>query len=170
MDVLQTTMSKRQTVFIEDDWSGVERLRTPPRARTQNIRQRFPVKQAPEDTLVPVHSGSPWKHYQKQYPIRYWCSFAVVTSKSAPDKQFMIRSISGTNTEEQIQIIRRAFNQNVVQNMEVYTCTDSGYFVISEFMPTSVLHICRSPAYPTEAQLSSILYQVRSTLCLAKRP
>ncbi|KAI1633586.1 hypothetical protein F4809DRAFT_622784 [Biscogniauxia mediterranea] len=72
----------------------------------------------------------------------------------------MIRTISGNNTDEQIQNIRQIFHDNIVKSIEIYALPDSSYFLISELMPTSLMHICRAPVYPNEPQLSSILHQL----------
>ncbi|KAI0200858.1 hypothetical protein F4808DRAFT_460370 [Astrocystis sublimbata] len=48
----------------------------------------------------------------------------------------------------------------MVKNIEIYAGSDASYYLILEFLPTSLLHLCRAPIYPTEPQLSSILYQM----------
>lgn len=164
--------SKRQTRFIEEDETAASRQGFPaPRApapaknEESRLKKRSPVKvahnQAHCERLVPVFTGSPWKHYEKRYAIKYWCSFGVITSKST-SRQSMIRTITASKTEERVADMCRLVHPNIVRNIEVYSCSDGSHFVISEFMATSILHICRSPIYPNEQQLSSILYQ---TLC-----
>ncbi|KAI1489435.1 hypothetical protein F5X96DRAFT_679771 [Biscogniauxia mediterranea] len=131
----------RLTVFVDDD--------------------SFPVKRTPgKRQLVPVYNGSPWNHYESRYRAKYGSSFGIITSRSRICKQLMIRTISGNNTDEQIQNIRQIFHDNIVKSIEIYTLPDSSYFLISEFMPTSLMHICRAPVYPNEPQLSSILHQL----------
>ncbi|KAK5633457.1 hypothetical protein RRF57_009171 [Xylaria bambusicola] len=83
----------------------------------------------------------------------------IITSRNAPCQSFMIHTISGSDAKERIQTIRQLRHPNLTENVEVYTSSDPGYSVISEFMPTSLLHLCRAPIYPNEPQLSSILYQ-----------
>ncbi|KAI0525804.1 hypothetical protein F5B22DRAFT_633213 [Xylaria bambusicola] len=114
--------------------------------------------------LVPVLTGSPWNHYQRRYGVKYGHSFSIITSRNAPCQSFMIHTISGSDAEERIQTIRQLRHPNLTENVEVYTSSDPGYSVISEFMPTSLLHLCRAPIYPNEPQLSSILYQVLTGL------
>lgn len=177
MKLIVMSGRNRQTVFIEDDLANMESISgqrpgmgslvaesnstLEHQHHAQQIpRNRFPVRKADEDFLVRVLCGTPWKYYEKRYSINYWCSFGVITSIHAARDQFMIRTISGSNTDEQIQNIRRIFHENIVRNIEIYTSSESSYYLISEFMATSLLHVCRSPAYPTEPQLSSILYQV----------
>lgn len=123
-------------------------------------RQRFPVKRSHGQILTPVVSGSPWKHYESRYRIKYWCSFGVVTRRDKSAEPYMIRTITGSKSEEQIQTIRQLCHSNLVEQIEIYACPESGHFILSEFMPTSLLHLCRSPIYPSEHQLSSILHQV----------
>ncbi|CAI6050574.1 unnamed protein product [Clonostachys chloroleuca] len=48
----------------------------------------------------------------------------------------------------------------LVESLKLYTCPQEGYFLVSEFLPTSIQHLCQAPHYPTVPQLSSILYQV----------
>lgn len=132
-----------------------------------SIRSRFPVKHANygnKVSLIPVLTGSPWNHYERRYRVRYGYSFGIITSRNASCQSFMIRTISGRDAEERIQNIRQLRHPNLAESIEIYTCSDPSYFVISEFMPTSLLHLCRSPIYPNEPQLSSILYQVLTGL------
>ncbi|KAI1202224.1 hypothetical protein F5X97DRAFT_288344 [Nemania serpens] len=126
---------------------------------------RFPViptkpSQAHELSLVPVLTGSPWSHYERRYRVRYGFSFGIITSRNASCQTFMIRTVTGRDTEDRIQNIRQLCHPNLAKNLEIYACSDSSYFLVSEFMPTSLLHLCRSPIYPTEPQLGSLLHQV----------
>lgn len=130
---------------------------------SSSIRGRFPVKRANHRntaSLIPVLTGSPWNHYERRYRVKYGSSFGIITSRDTSCQSFMIRTISGHDAEERIQNIRQLRHPNLAENIEIYTCSDPSYFVISEFMPTSLLHLCRSPIYPNKPQLSSILYQV----------
>ncbi|KAI0810063.1 kinase-like domain-containing protein [Xylaria sp. FL0064] len=186
--------ANRHTLFLDDTLSGSEleldvpKL-APPRPKTLQRRRmigqdahkdvgsteaqpvstsrRFPVKHANHSnkvSLIPVLTGSPWSHYERRYRVRYGHSFGVITSRNASCQSFMIRTISGRDVEEQIQNIRQLCHPNLVENIEIYACSDSSYFLISEFMHTSLLHLCRSPIYPTEPQLSSILHQILTGL------
>lgn len=92
------------------------------------------------------------------YRIKFGYSFGVVTSRGS-HQTAMIRTVTGRNREEQVQHLRQLCHPNIVAILEIYACPDED-FLISEFMPTTLLHICRSPLYPSEAQLSSIFYQV----------
>ncbi|KAH6884965.1 hypothetical protein B0T10DRAFT_531106 [Thelonectria olida] len=152
---LSTAKSVQETARGEDDMSpGVASRNSP--------RNRFPVKRTSGEVLVPVVSGSPWKHYEKRYRLKFWCSFAVVTRESRDKEPYMIRTISGSNADGKIQNIRQMFHPNIVRNVELYASTDESYSLISEMMATSLLHVCRSPMYPSESQLSSIVYQILS--------
>lgn len=167
--------SNRHTVFLEDavlhNDVGHHSAKPTQRVAKEKVaedkpalpRGRFPVSPATrnfdDDELVPVRAGSPWIHYERKYRVRYGCAFGVITSCDIASKHLMIRTISGRHAEEQVQKIRQIRHQHIVHNVEIFAGLDSSYFLISEFMPTSLLHICRSPVYPTEPQLSSILYQ-----------
>ena len=162
-------LSNRRTMFIEDEESLLnervsdEYIYTSPSKRLQidsPIMPRLPIKKTSIDRSVPVVSGSPWKHYSKVYAIKHWCSYGVVTSNSSK-RPHMIRTLSGSNLEDKLHILCRLLHPNLVQTIEVYP-SDTSYFLISEYLPTSLLHLCRSPTYPTEPQLSSLLYQVWS--------
>jgi hypothetical protein len=118
------------------------------------------VKPIPEKGhFVPVLNDSPWNYYEKRYRAQYGSFYGIITFRKS-FQQFMIRTISGHNSDEQKQNIRQLCHDNIVRNMKIYTCNNSSYYLISEFMPTSLLHLCRAPVYPNEPQLSSILYQV----------
>ncbi|KAI0977483.1 hypothetical protein F4678DRAFT_16605 [Xylaria arbuscula] len=136
---------------------------------SSSIRTRFPVKRTNHSndnkvSLVPALTGSPWNHYERRYGVKYSQSFGIITSRDASCQSFMIRTISGRDAEERIQTIRQLRHPSLTENVEIYACSDPSYFVISEFMPTSLLHVCRSPIYPNEPQLSSVLYQVLTGL------
>ncbi|KAI1158832.1 hypothetical protein F5B18DRAFT_664945 [Nemania serpens] len=173
--------ANRHTLFLDDAVSDGElelddpklapsqplTNRTLKRRLSTSIRSRFPVKHANygnKVSLIPVLTGSPWNHYERRYRVRYGYSFGIITSRNASCQSFMIRTISGRDAEERIQNIRQLRHPNLAESIEIYTCSDPSYFVISEFMPTSLLHLCRSPIYPNEPQLSSILYQVLTGL------
>jgi len=78
----------------------------------------------------------------------------------------MIRTISGPDSAKYIQNIRELCHENIVQSIEIYSCPDSTYFLISEYMAILLMHLCRAPIYLNEPQLSSILYQVRANFHL----
>ncbi|KAI1330382.1 hypothetical protein F5Y16DRAFT_396348 [Xylariaceae sp. FL0255] len=122
---------------------------------------RFPVKTTNDDdevSLTPVLTGSPWSHYEKKYRVKYGFSFGIIISRSTSRQPFMIRTITGRNAEAHIQDIRQLSHANLAKSVEIYTESDQSYFLISEFLPTSLLHLCRAPIYPTEPQLGSILH------------
>lgn len=124
---------------------------------------RIPVRGADahdsSPTLVPVLAGPPWKHYTKRYLVKHWCLFAIASSKSGSDKLHMIRSAPSLN-DENLQIIRQLCHPNILESIEIYSEEDGNHFVVSDMMETSLLHVCRAPEYPSESQLSSILFQV----------
>lgn len=121
-----------------------------------------------KEPLVPFHAGSPSKHYATHYEIELGYKYKVVTtldSAYARDEFAMIRQLKKEVSEKLICILR-GFHPNIVHNLALYDCTDEGghYGLVSEFMPTSVLHMCRSPKYLTDGQLASVSSQV-SQLC-----
>ncbi|KAF5529338.1 kinase-like domain-containing protein [Fusarium mexicanum] len=186
-------MSKleRHTVLIEDDAMPLPKVFAPrqqsnaktslgeklrengkrkfPTPSAQPVAKRIPIKSLPYEQAdakepVPVVSGSPWSHYQKRYTVKHWCLFAIGTSKISGMKLCMVRSLVAEKRQEKLDMMRRLCHPNIVQNMEFYISDDDGHFVISEMMESSLLHICRVPVYPSEPQLSSILYQTLSGL------
>ncbi|GKU14660.1 unnamed protein product [Fusarium langsethiae] len=186
-------MSKleRHTLFIEDDAMPVPKVsaqrkqsntgivlgeklgqkgkRKLPAPSTQPVAKRLPIKQlslkqTDTDKVVPVVSGSPWSHYQKRYTVKHWCLFAVGTSKTPQKTLCMIRSLSTAKRDEKISKMSSLFHPNIVRSMEFYISEDDDTFIVSEWMETSLLHVCRVPSYPSEPQLSSILYQILSGL------
>ncbi|KAH7031053.1 uncharacterized protein B0I36DRAFT_288834 [Microdochium trichocladiopsis] len=122
---------------------------------------RLPVKHYTiESPLVPVINGEPWSHYEFRYRVKYGTSFGVITSRDTSCRQFLMRTISGPDTDEKIQRVRQLCHDNIVKGIEIYTFEPESYILVSEFMPTTIQHVCRSPKYPNELQLSSILFQV----------
>ncbi|KAG7432658.1 Cyclin-dependent kinase 12 [Fusarium oxysporum f. sp. raphani] len=165
-------MSKldRHTLLIDDEVAAF--LKSVKTRQTVDIeaagtlpRKKIPVKKtdssSPKPGLVPVLAGSPWKHYTQEYFIEYWCLFAIATSKTSRENLHMIRSAPALN-DEKLQIIRQICHPNVVETMEVYSHDDGNHYIVSRMMESSLMHVCRAPEYPSESQLSSILFQVLS--------
>lgn len=123
-------------------------------------RSRLPIKRTPVERLVHVISGSPWNHYDKRSRVKYWCSFGLVTSKATRD-MFMIRTVTHP-TESLLADLCRLHHRNITQINEIY-CFEGSHYLVAEFMATSLLNIHRSPAYPTEPQLGSLIHQVGSS-------
>lgn len=115
------------------------------------------IKRTHGERLVDVKTGSPWIDYDKRTRVKYWCSFGLITSKATRD-MFMIRTIANP-AESMLADLCRLRHQNIVRISEIY-CLHDSHYLISEFMATSLLNIHRSPTYPTEPQLGSLLYQV----------
>ncbi|ROT35348.1 hypothetical protein SODALDRAFT_316732 [Sodiomyces alkalinus F11] len=159
--------AKRHTRFIEDsplDAYGAQQVAGRSTRKPTQRHSRFPVRptiRREGRDLVPVLTGSPWKHYDTKYRIHLGYSFGVVTARKSHETS-MIRSITGQNTDEQIQYLRQICHPNIVAALEIYSCPKEGCFLLSEFMPTTLRHLCRAPIYPSEQQLSSILHQVLS--------
>lgn len=157
-------MSKqnRLTVFIPEADSPVlepatlnKRDAGCPRSHTQISPQQGNAVADP----LPVFSETPWKHYKQVFALKFWCPFSIITSADLRGDVRMMRTIH-SKTEEQLHAIRQAFHPNVVHNLALYASPGSNHFLVSEYMPTSLLHLVRAPVYPSEAQLSSILHQV----------
>ncbi|KAH7037965.1 uncharacterized protein B0I36DRAFT_315173 [Microdochium trichocladiopsis] len=122
---------------------------------------RLPVKHyTTESPLVPVINGEPWSHYELRYRLKYGTSVGVITSRDASRRQFLMRTIGGRDTDEKIQRVRQLCHDNIVKGIEIYISEPGSYLLVSEFMPTTIQHICRSPIYPNEPQLSSMLFQI----------
>lgn len=123
---------------------------------------RIPIRRISMDNtssvLVPVLAGSPWKHYTKRYLVKHWCLFAIATNKHRTQQLHMVRSAPALN-EENLQIIRQLRHPNILESIEIYSEEDSNHYIVSVMMETSLLHVCRAPEYPSEVQLSSILFQ-----------
>ncbi|EXM15870.1 hypothetical protein RAB80_005562 [Fusarium oxysporum f. sp. vasinfectum] len=115
--------------------------------------KRFPVKRSDSNTLIPVVFRSPWKHYMKRYTVRHWCLFVVGTCNNRDKQPFIIRGLSGSMNKERIQRIRNLCDYNIVQSVEIYSDPDDGYFLVSQMMETSLLHVRRAPVYPSEPKL-----------------
>lgn len=110
------------------------------------------------DVLVPVLTGSPWNHYEAKYAVEYWCPITSAISRST-SKLALIRTINPPATKETVHHLRTILHQNIAQTIEIYASTTE-MSIVSEFMPTSLQQLCRSPIYPSEPELSSIVYQV----------
>ncbi|KAF5556149.1 kinase-like domain-containing protein [Fusarium mexicanum] len=136
---------------------------TPHCSPSSSLRKNVPVKitdNNPQSKLVPVLAGSPWKHYKKKYCVEHWCLFAIATSNTSRKNLHMIRSAPSLS-DEKIQTIRQICHPNVADITEIYSHEDGNHFIVSQMMQSSLVHVYRAPEYPSESQLSSILFKVR---------
>lgn len=146
--------ARREDVFIpEADTSG--RLTKQPPSCDPAPDKRV----AKGAKLLPLSFESPWEYYDKKFGVRFWCLFEVIASKTAPAEMCMLHKATCDTTDKPSQILQRMCHPNIVKNLTLFF-HDTGYFLVSEFMPTSLVHLCRAPVYPSEPQLSSMLHQV----------
>lgn len=151
----------RQTVFIPEAEVG--------QAITSPSLTSKPTFRTEDAAALSISHKSPWEYYEKRFPMKFWCSFAIITSKPhrGGDPR-MMRTLTGAKSDEQLQIIRHIFHRNIVQNIELFASghEPGSYFIVSEYMPTSLSHLYGCPEYPSEPAFSSILYQVRESICI----
>ncbi|KAK4077621.1 hypothetical protein Purlil1_12259 [Purpureocillium lilacinum] len=149
----------RQTVFIPEAEVG--------QAITSPSLTSKPTFRTEDAAALSISHKSPWEYYEKRFPMKFWCSFAIITSKPhrGGDPR-MMRTLTGAKSDEQLQIIRHIFHRNIVQNIELFASghEPGSYFIVSEYMPTSLSHLYGCPEYPSEPAFSSILYQILSAI------
>ncbi|KAF1817300.1 hypothetical protein P152DRAFT_510559 [Eremomyces bilateralis CBS 781.70] len=108
--------------------------------------------------LVPVVPGSPWDKYEKKWPRELAGKVAIAVKLPAGEKEFIVRSLSGEDIEKRILTIRQFHHENLIRTYEIFACQDA-FYLISEPMCISLIHVCRCPRYPEEQQLVAIVKQ-----------
>jgi hypothetical protein len=111
---------------------------------------------------MPVQSRSPWEVYEDRYILELGSSVTVVGKKPRSTRQvFVVKSISGPNAEGDLYLIRLLRHENFPLVYEVFAYENS-FHIVYERMKISLDDIVASPAYPDEAELASIVWQVRT--------
>ena len=119
-----------------------------------------PQRPQHEPELIPVWDGSPWKAYEDRYRLELGVWFTLAGKKPRRTGEVVaVRSISGPNAEEDIYRIRLLCHRNLLSVHEIFNFEDSSY-IVSERMQISLEHVVASPAYPDEAEMASIIWQV----------
>ncbi|KAE9570106.1 hypothetical protein CGMCC3_g13665 [Colletotrichum fructicola] len=122
-----------------------------------------PRQDQQNNILVPVSAGAPWSHYDRKFSVDFGSRRQVTKSRKTAGK-FMIRTVSGPNTEEHLIYIRSIRHPSLEHVEEIFTEDTldglNNLHIVTEYMAVSLLQVYRSPAYPTEPELSSILEQV----------
>jgi hypothetical protein len=111
------------------------------------------------ETRVPVLLGDPWDDYESRYGLKHWCLIKSAISR-ATGQLALIRTIECPLPEETIHLLCTVTHPNIVQTKEIYSSSTT-VSIVSEFLPTSLQQLCRIKMYPSEAELASIVYQVR---------
>lgn len=140
---------------IAEPWGSPAKAKDDP---TVLCARRFPLKptiESHEEQLVPVFTGSLWNNYEPRYWVKFGYSFGMVTPRDSRPLR-MVGTITGPSIDEQVQRFRQLCHPNIVKAVEIYTSFHQGdNFLVSEFMATSLWHVCREPMYPNEQQFSS---------------
>ncbi len=101
---------------------------------------------------------SPWEKYEKIYNVEIGSPVEVAVRKSPPVELVHVRTFTTQAAAETLHKYRQLQHRNIVTAVEAFT-TDTGLYIILEYMPLSLEQIVRSPAYPDERQLVAILGQ-----------
>ncbi|KAJ5640354.1 uncharacterized protein N7484_008216 [Penicillium longicatenatum] len=156
-----------QTKFPEDTDDGAQssfkRLELP---EAQQSRPRKIVKTRSEmitesGALGPVlQNGSPWDIYK----VIFTCELAGKVSICENHRQnSQLVALRTTTRLEGVELLKkyvRLNHINILSAMEYFKEDTSLHFVVED-LPVTLEHLVASDAYPTEAQLASILKQVK---------
>jgi hypothetical protein len=130
-------------------------------ARAKMPRTDDPRKRG--DSLLRTRWGSPWEKYEKAYDLELGGPVEVAVRKAPPVELVHVRAFSKLAAEKTLHMFRQIQHCNIVAALDAFT-TDDGLYVVLEYMPVSLDRIVRSPAYPDERQLATILGQVGSLI------
>ena len=129
------------------------------RRHPQNAKGREDYRQRKQE-LIPVKKESPWNTYTDKYGLRLGEWVKVAGKKPSTGEIFAVRSISKSNTEKGLCQIRKLCHENLLTVHEIFDF-DSSFYIVSERMHITLDDVIASPAYPEEAELASIIWQVR---------
>ncbi|KAJ6102609.1 hypothetical protein N7486_005036 [Penicillium sp. IBT 16267x] len=139
--------------------SNRQELPAAQRSRPRNNLQRRSELITQSGALGPVvHNGSPWNIYK----IIFTCDLAGKVSISEHRRQnsqlVALRTTTRPEGEELLKKYVRLHHINIISAMECFKEDELLHFVVED-LPVSLEHLVASDAYPTEAQLASILKQ-----------
>jgi hypothetical protein len=109
---------------------------------------------------IMMKEGSPWRSYRKIYQLRLGVGDRVTVAecKTHPFDLITIRSFSGPEVEDKLNMLQRIQHHNFVSALDGFRFEQSIYIVF-EHMPISLLFVAGNP-YIDELRLASILGQV----------
>ncbi|KAH6714533.1 kinase-like domain-containing protein [Leptodontidium sp. MPI-SDFR-AT-0119] len=93
------------------------------------------------------------------YDVELGGTIEVAIRKAPPVKLVHVRAFTTQAAPKTLHVYRQLQHRNIVTAFEAFT-TDNGLYIVLEHMPLSLERIVRSPAYPNERQLATILGQV----------
>lgn len=116
-----------------------------------------------DNEIVRVSSGSPWKHYERKFSVILSSERHVVKCRTSSES-FMIRTVDGRSAEKNVLYLRSIQHPNVERIKEMFSedtlDASTHLHIVTECSTVSLLQVYRSPQYPTEPELGSILQQV----------
>jgi hypothetical protein len=138
--------------------SGPESSRQSP----AKSKEADPVSQIAQSQpeIVRVQEGSPWKVYEDRYRLELGTWVTVVGKRPREMGQvFVVKSLSGPNAEKDLNLIQQLRHDNFLSVHEIFAY-ESSFYIVYERVHISLDDIVASPAYPDEAELASIIWQV----------
>ena len=112
---------------------------------------------------VGIQNESPWQSLQKVYELKLDGFIYVAIRKSPSCELVTVKNFLGSDKDRKVKRLQQTQHENFVGFLEAFQ-SDGSVHVILEYIPISLAHIVKSPAYPTELQLAAILGQVNRLL------
>ena len=106
-----------------------------------------------------VNHSSPWNTYVRGYDLEL-DKFVTVATRKHPRSGLVVIKEMPQESNNVLILLGTIRNERVVEVLEVFAF-EQKYFAVLEYIPVTLREVARSPPYPTEQQLATILEQVR---------
>jgi hypothetical protein len=138
------------------------KLSLPPKLKAPESRfilQEICSPEEPPLDSLPLRRASPWQYYTKAYRRELGASVVVAYKNPATFELFAVKSIAGSEPNNQAQTLRQVRHENFLTYYEIFVC-DNAIFTVSECMAISLTDLNGSAIPPNEIQIATIIHQV----------
>lgn len=132
------------------------------------VTRKIPLKVVAHasNTLTPIHSGTPWKAYAKNWTVGKHRRVVVVHQITAPHKLLTARiKPCGSHAERQLSAARQLRHENIVPIHEIFLA-DHEIYILSPYYDISLEGVNASPLFPDDIQVATIASEVRCALLM----
>lgn len=178
-DMLQVQAYSPQTQGLEntaDQYTGAHKShKKQENPDAKQGRSRKILKGTPKPLKLPtiaksgwlapvVRNGSPWDSYKAIFTCELAGTVSICENRGQSSKLVAIRSSARPDGEEMLRKYVTLRHINIMSAIECFKGDEWFYFLVED-LPVTLEHLVASDAYPTEAQLASILKQVSYRNC-----
>lgn len=110
---------------------------------------------------VPIRFLSPWRSYQRRYDMKLDTAVSICQKIPATSQLFGVRKLKDSANIRQLERLNDVKSNYLLQCYEIFS-RDDYFYTISEFSEITLNKIIMCSIIPSESQIASITYQVRS--------